>query len=75
MLQQLSLNQYVFNTLTQRSKLNHICLPEHEFPSDEVYFDQHKTVCVVAVHNNYIVGIDQEKERFIRNGLWWKNIH
>jgi hypothetical protein len=33
MLQQPSLNQYVFSTPIKRSKLNHICLLEQEFPS------------------------------------------
>jgi hypothetical protein len=40
-----------------------------------MYFDRHKTVRVVVVHNNFIVGINEKKERFIRNGLWWENIH
>ena len=33
MLQQPSLNQYIFSTPIKRSKLNHICLLEQEFPS------------------------------------------
>jgi hypothetical protein len=44
MLQQPSLNQYVFKTLIKRSKLNHICLPEQKFPSGELYFDRHKNI-------------------------------
>ena len=75
MLLQPSLNQYVFNTLIKCSKLNHMCLPEQECSFGEVYFVHHQTVRVVVVHSNFIVGINEKKERFIRKGLWWENFH
>ena len=77
-LQTPQLNQPVFNELVQKAtrqlQLRHAALSLDEFPYGEMYFDYdnfiEKRSEVAVVHNNYIIGHDVKKERFMRHGLW-----
>ena len=70
LLQQPQLNQPIFNNLVKKSTIKHKPLPRREFPSGNLYFDEHKQKHVAVVHNNYIVGKDKKIERFKSVGLW-----
>lgn len=49
-------------------------LPSLQFPSGAKYFSEDEETVnrslVVAVHNNFIVGHGEKKQRFIKHGLW-----
>ena len=69
------LNQPIFNDiLYKRSVVRHQGLPKPEFPSGGDFFSRHYTpemlAKAVVVHNNYIIGHDPKKKRFVNHQLW-----
>jgi hypothetical protein len=68
------LNQPVFNDiLHKRSLVRHQPLPTAEFPSGNYYFQwftEREKEKAVIVHNNFIIGHDKKKDRFIQERLW-----
>mmetsp|Transcript_23765 Transcript_23765/g.47480 ORF Transcript_23765/g.47480 Transcript_23765/m.47480 type:complete len:123 (+) Transcript_23765:423-791(+) len=80
------LNQPVFNDairvpLIGDATIRHAPLKLHDFPSGRLFFETWekeidpdfaslKKSNVVVVHNNYIIGHDAKKKRFLDRGLW-----
>jgi rhamnogalacturonan II specific xylosyltransferase len=68
------LNQPVFNRLlTSSSGVQHASLPSDLFPSGRQYFDEFSIGArkeAVVVHNNFVIGHDNKRERFEIAGLW-----
>lgn len=71
------LNQPVFNRVIHGMKtvrqVRHAGLPQHLFPNGRQYFDlmnEEERQKVVVVHNNFIIGHDNKKQRFKGAGLW-----
>jgi len=69
------LNQPTFNEIlhSKSSSVKHIGLPSENFPNGVVYFEHFndpQRQKVVIVHNNFIVGHDEKKQRFVSHGLW-----
>jgi rhamnogalacturonan II specific xylosyltransferase len=68
-------NQPVFNKVLHKESLSirHLDLPRVEFPNGRDYFELFSQVYkdkVVVVHNNFVIGYEEKKERFIKEGLW-----
>jgi hypothetical protein len=61
------------NSLVEKSAIRHKHLPRKEFPNGLIYFDRKMRSNVVVVHNNYIIGHENEEQRFKNVGLWWNN--
>lgn len=80
------LNQPVFNDVIRvpligDATIRHAPLELHDFPSGRLFFETWeremdpdvallKKSNVVVVHNNYIIGHDAKKTRFLDRGLW-----
>lgn len=74
------LNQPIFNDLIHNRtlkpnepELRHSPLSVDKFPSGKAYFKRFsatKRKAVAVVHNNFIIGRDSKKQRFIDYGLW-----
>jgi Nucleotide-diphospho-sugar transferase/Polysaccharide biosynthesis len=68
------LNQPVFNNiLRQKSDVRHAPLPRDTFPNGRDYFVNYTSAqrqATVIVHNNFIIGRDIKRDRFIEHGLW-----
>lgn len=67
-------DQDVFNDLrSNKTDLKINKLPIYQFPSGQLYFERFDNVTrgkAVVVHNNWIIGHDQKRDRFKKFGLW-----
>lgn len=61
----------VFNDLAKKSTARGRRLPTQQFQSGDKYFRIGDARAEAAIiHNNFIIGADEKRDRFRKHGLW-----